>query len=63
MDTRLTASRNASRQPPSRLGLRRGDTHHRRASHPRLAVQSANDVATMVAERLGGSESPLRRAT
>jgi D-alanyl-D-alanine carboxypeptidase len=62
MDTRLTASRNASRQPPSRLGLR----CPRRAACDSitvdqairaLVVQSANDVATMVAERLGGTEA------
>ena len=62
MDTRLTASRNASRQPPSRLGLRcsrrRGcDTITVEQAIRALVVQSANDVATMVAERLGGSEA------
>lgn len=57
LDTRLTASRNASRQPPSRLGLRRGDTITVDQAIRALVVQSANDVATMVAERLGGSEA------
>ena len=57
MDSRLTASRNASRQPPSRLGLRRGDTITVDQAIRALVVQSANDVATMVAERLGGSEA------
>jgi D-alanyl-D-alanine carboxypeptidase len=57
MDTRLTASRNASRQPPSRLGLRRGDTITVDQAIRALVVQSANDVATMVGERLGGSEA------
>jgi D-alanyl-D-alanine carboxypeptidase len=57
MDTRLTASRNASRQPPSRLGLRRGDTITVDEAIRALVVQSANDVATMVAERLGGTEA------
>jgi D-alanyl-D-alanine carboxypeptidase len=57
MDTRLTASRNASRQPPSRLGLRRNDTITVEQAIRALVVQSANDVATMVAERLGGSEA------
>ncbi|MGQ0532928.1 MAG: D-alanyl-D-alanine carboxypeptidase family protein, partial [Caulobacteraceae bacterium] len=62
MDTRLTASRNASRQPPSRLGLacsrRRGcDSITVDQAVRALVVQSANDVATMVAERLGGSEA------
>lgn len=62
MSTRLTASRNAARQPPSRLGLRcsrrRGcDSITVEQAINALVVQSANDVATMVAERLGGSEA------
>ena len=62
LDTRLTASRNAARQPLSRLGLacsrRRGcDSITVDQAIRALAVQSANDVAVMVAERLGGTES------
>ncbi|MBS0384178.1 MAG: D-alanyl-D-alanine carboxypeptidase [Proteobacteria bacterium] len=57
LDTRLTASRNAARQPPSRLGLRRGNSINVDQAIRAIAVLSANDVATMVAERLGGSES------
>jgi D-alanyl-D-alanine carboxypeptidase len=62
METRLTASRNASRQPPSRLGLRRGDSITVEQAIRALVVQSANDVATMVAERLGGSEARFASA-
>lgn len=54
---RLTASRNASRQPPSRLGVRRGDTLTFDQAIRALAVNSANDVAVMVAERMAGSEA------
>jgi D-alanyl-D-alanine carboxypeptidase len=62
LDTRWTASRNASRQPPSRLGLacsrRRGcDSINVEQAIRALVVQSANDVAVMAAERLGGSEA------
>ncbi len=57
LETRLTASRNASRQPPSRLGLRRNDTITVEQAISALVVQSANDVATMVAERMGGTEA------
>jgi D-alanyl-D-alanine carboxypeptidase len=62
METRWTASRNASRQPPSRLGLtcsrRRGcDSITVEQAIRALVVQSANDVATLTAERLGGSEA------
>jgi D-alanyl-D-alanine carboxypeptidase len=56
-DTTLTASRNASRQPPSRLGLRRGNTLTVDQAIRALCVISANDVAVMVAERMGGSEA------
>jgi D-alanyl-D-alanine carboxypeptidase len=62
MDTRWTASRNASRQPPSRLGLacsrRRGcDSITVEQAIRALVVQSANDVAVLTAERLGGTEA------
>jgi len=62
MNTRLTASRNATRQPASRLGLRctrrRGcDSLTVEQAINALAIQSANDVATVVAERLGGTEA------
>lgn len=62
MSTRLTASRNAARQPPSRLGLgcsrRRGcDSITVEQAIHALVVQSANDVAVLVAERLGGTEA------
>ena len=61
MDARMTASRHAAAQPPSRLGLqcsrRRGcDTITVEQAVRGIVVQSANDVAMMVAERLGGSE-------
>jgi D-alanyl-D-alanine carboxypeptidase len=57
MSTRLPVSRRASRMPATRLGLRRGDTITVEQAIQALVVQSANDVAVVVAERLGGSES------
>lgn len=62
MDTRLVASRHAVAQPPSQLGVRcsrrRGcDTITVEQAIRAIVVQSANDAAVMVAERLGGSES------
>ena len=62
MNTRWTASRNAARQPPSRLGLRcsrrRGcDSITVEQAIRALIVQSANDVAVLTAERLGGTET------
>jgi D-alanyl-D-alanine carboxypeptidase len=62
LETRWTASRNAARQPPSRLGLgctrRRGcDSITVEQAIRALVVQSANDVAVLAAERLGGTEA------
>lgn len=57
MDTTMIATRNASRQAPTRLGLRRGSRLTVEQAINALVVQSANDVATMIAEHLSGSES------
>jgi D-alanyl-D-alanine carboxypeptidase len=57
METRWTASRRAAGQPPSRLGLRRNDTISVEQAIRALVVQSANDVAVLAAENLGGSEA------
>ncbi|MFZ4120480.1 MAG: D-alanyl-D-alanine carboxypeptidase family protein [Caulobacterales bacterium] len=57
LTTGMSVSRAASRQPPSRLGLRRGETITVEDAIQALAARSANDVATVVAERLGGTES------
>lgn len=60
-DIRLTdtieASRRASQQPPSRLGLRPGDRLTVEEAIGALVTKSANDVAVAVAERLEGSEA------
>ena len=56
MDERLPVSSNAARQPPSKLGLKVGETISVADAIKVLIVKSANDVAVVVAERLGGSE-------
>ncbi len=56
LDERLPVSRNASRQPPSKLGLKPGQTISTGDAIKSLVTKSANDVAVVVAERLGGSE-------
>jgi D-alanyl-D-alanine carboxypeptidase len=48
LDTMVTISRNASSEPPSKLGLRSGQ---------RIAVKSANDAATAIGEALSGTEA------
>jgi D-alanyl-D-alanine carboxypeptidase len=46
----------AASRPPSRLGLKPGDTITVRQAILALITKSANDAATVVAERLGGNE-------
>ena len=52
----LPVSATAARQPPSSLRLRSGTTITVRDAIHALITKSANDVAVVVAERLGGSE-------
>src|SRR6056300_677464 len=49
-------SRNASRKPASKLGISKGGSISVSNAIKALAVKSANDVATAVAEYLEGSE-------
>jgi D-alanyl-D-alanine carboxypeptidase len=56
LDTPLQVSANASRQAPSKLGLRPGSTIEVEDAIKALVTKSANDVAVVVAENLGGSE-------
>ena len=60
-DTPIYVSRNASRQPPSKLGLRRGGHIEAGTAMQALIVKSANDVATAVAEHISGSEDKFAR--
>lgn len=54
--TLLRVSARAARQPASRLGLRRGKRITVEEAILALVTKSANDVATVVAENLSGSE-------
>lgn len=56
LDDRLTVSKTAARQPPSNLRLSAGDTISVRDAIDALVTKSANDVAVVVAEKIGGSE-------
>ena len=53
----LPVSREAAKQPPSSLRLRAGSTITAKDAINALVTKSANDVAVVVAERLGGSEA------
>ena len=57
MNQKLPVSRRAAGMPPSKLGLRRGSTIRVEDAIMALITKSANDVATVVAESLGGTES------
>ena len=54
--TRLSVSRKAANRPASRLGLKRGQSIRVKDAVMALIVKSANDVASVVAESLGGTE-------
>tara|TARA_Y100001934_G_C12386357_1_gene796195 strand:- start:42 stop:1388 length:1347 start_codon:yes stop_codon:yes gene_type:complete len=56
MNSRLKVSKRAEGQTPSKLGLKRGDTISVKHSILALVTKSANDVATVLAEALGGTE-------
>lgn len=56
LDDKLSVSRNAASQRPSNLKLKAGQKISVRDAIEALVVKSANDVAVVVAERLGGTE-------
>lgn len=56
LNTRMPVSARAEGQTPTKLGLRQGQTIAVEDAIKALVVRSANDVATVVAEFLGGTE-------
>jgi len=56
LQTPMAASAFAVSKPPSRLGLKAGDTLTVEEGILGLVTQSANDAATVIAETLGGTE-------
>ncbi|MEO3997365.1 D-alanyl-D-alanine carboxypeptidase family protein [Mesorhizobium sp. CAU 1732] len=57
LEEQIPVSAYAAGRPPSKLGFRAGQTIDTRSAVLALCVRSANDVASVVAERLGGSEA------
>jgi len=57
LSTRIRVSKRASKQQPSKLYLKPGETITVRDAIFALVTKSANDVATAVAEHFGGTES------
>ncbi len=61
LDQQITISRNAASEPPSKLGLRAGQTIQLRYLIRAAAVKSANDAATALGEAVSGSEAEFAR--
>lgn len=60
--TRITFSRNAAAEPPTKLGVPAGKSITMEQAILALVTKSANDTATAVGEHLGGSEAAFARA-
>ncbi|NJM81312.1 MAG: D-alanyl-D-alanine carboxypeptidase, partial [Tabrizicola sp.] len=61
LDTRVTISKHAASQPPSRLGLKAGQKIALRYLIRAAAVKSANDAATAIGEAIGGTEAAFAK--
>ncbi|TMV11808.1 D-alanyl-D-alanine carboxypeptidase family protein [Arenibacterium halophilum] len=61
LDTKVKISRNAAAEPPSKLGLKSGQTIALRYLIRAAAIKSANDAATAIGEAIAGSEAAFAR--
>ena len=61
LNSKLKVSKNASLEPPSKIGLKPGQTIAVKDAILALVTKSANDVATTVAENIGGSEAEFAK--
>ena len=61
LDSRLTVSPHAAAQEPSKLGLEPGQTIEVEDAIKAIVTKSANDIAVVVAEAIGGSEEEFAR--
>lgn len=61
LDTKVTISRKAAAEPPSKLGLKAGQKIAVRHLIRAAAVKSANDAATALGEAVSGSEAAFAR--
>jgi D-alanyl-D-alanine carboxypeptidase len=61
LDDYVTVSANAAAEPPSHLGLRKGQKIKLRYLIRAAAVKSANDAATAIGEAIEGSEAAFAR--
>ena len=61
LDDTFKVSATAEAQPPTKIGLKKGQKIKVRDAILALTTRSANDVATVVAEGLGGTEAEFAR--
>lgn len=61
LNKKLKVSRRAAGMPPSKLGLKRGQTIRAEDVILALVTKSANDAAVVMAEALGGKETQFAR--
>ena len=61
LDTKVRISKHAASEPPSKLGLRSGQTIAFRYLIRAAAIKSANDAATAIGEAISGSEAAFAR--
>ncbi len=61
LDQMLPVSRNAARQPPTKLGVRAGGRLKVEHALLGLVTRSANDAAVVLAEAMGGTEDNFAR--
>ncbi len=61
LDSKLTASRRAAAQPPSKIGIKSGEKISVKDAIGALIVRSGNDVAVVVAEAIEGTERQFAR--
>ena len=61
--TKIVFSKRFAGQPPSKLGIKRGQSITLKEAMFALVTKSANDVATAVAEKIAGTEINFARMT
>lgn len=61
LDSKVTISKKAAAEPPSKLGLKSGQRIKLRYLIRAAAVKSANDAATAIGEAISGSEARFAR--
>lgn len=61
LDKKIRISKNAANEPPSKLGLKSGQTITFRYLIRAASVKSANDAATAIGEAISGSEAAFAR--